>query len=266
MVATTRITHHGNHRPIHTGIAGSGRHRQHVGIDGIAQEPFAKFASKGLAHGVTIATGLHRGLGGRLVHPSGFQNKTNLFQRHLQSEIIDQAKVEGDLLLLVLLLISGSRILTVKHFAVSCDVAKMSVRMADHHPALVITPMADHLDIEFIHLLLQGNRDALSLHHGLALSQSLGAEIFQHLQTVGRATDQRAQGDSDGKAHHPRARNAYTHGILQDIRTQIDLYPLRLPTQHLRCFRRSQGHGDRFRAANRRDHLPVDQRNDLLLD
>ena len=108
LVATARIAHHRDHRPIHAGIAGGCRHRQHVGIDRIAQEPLAKLPREGLAHGVAIATGLHRSLGSCLVHPGRLQDETDLLQGHLHSEVIDQSEVEGDLLVSLQLLMARS--------------------------------------------------------------------------------------------------------------------------------------------------------------
>ena len=138
------------------------------------------------------------------------------------------------------------------------------MRMADHHPALLVAPMAHHLDIQFIHLLLQGDGDTFALHHRFARGQSLGIELFQHLQAVGRAANQRTQGDGDGQSHHAGARNADSHRILQDIRAQIDLHPFGAIAQHLRRFRAGQGHSDRLRTSNGRNHLPMDQTYNTL--
>ena len=88
--------------------------------------------------------------------------------------------------------------------------------------------LAGNLYVEFLlDALLQHDADAVLGYVLLAGLQRLWGKVLQDLQLVLALPNQGSQGDGNGQAYHASARNAYSHGVLQDVGTQLGLYVFR---------------------------------------
>ena len=140
----------------------------------------------------------------------------------------------------------------------------MGVPTGNDGSGLVALRLAADLNIELLrNPLFQANLNPLFFDEKASFSHRLGSAIAQHLQLVGRLTNQGAQGDGDGQTNHTRARNPHPHGVLQDVRTEAHVNLLRTATKGLGSLRHTEGHGNGFGTTNGWNHLALDEADNL---
>ena len=162
-----------------------------------------------------------------LVELGRIQDKPDFLDRHVHGKIIHQIKRELQSLLLIIFLcaILGQLVQQYRFILRQIDKARMLVGYNRGSPLLPVP--ACHLDIKFVYILLEPDMNLLVGYHPLALFQSLRSKVAQYLQFIFRLADQASQRNGDRQAYHPRTGNPDSHGILQDIRTQINFNAFR---------------------------------------
>ena len=106
--------------------------------------------------------------------------------------------------------------------------------------------------------------DALFVDEASAGLYGLGSAILQHLQLIGGLAYQGTQRHSNGKPNHACAGNAYPHGILQNVGTQLEGNLLRSAAQYLGSLGNAQGNGNRLGTPNGWYNFGLHQSDNLL--
>ena len=126
--------------------------------------------------------------------------------------------------------------------------------------------LADDIHIELVaSLLVQGNADAPLGNESSATLHCLWSAVVQNLQAIGAFSYQRTQGYGYGQAHHARSRDTNTHGILEHIGTEANLYTLGLFAQSLRGMGHTESHTHGFCTPDSGYHLSLYKSKDFIL-
>ena len=96
--------------------------------------------------------------------------------------------------------------------------------------------------------------------------QTFRRKVLDDLQPVVRLPDQDTQGNGDRQPDHPCARDAHSHGVLQDVGGKQYADFFRFLSQQLCGTCGTQRHRHRLRTAHGRNYLPVDQLDNLFSD
>ena len=166
------------------------------------------------------------------------------------------------------------------HFVVALALAAVRSRILDY---FVVEPQIDEIvvaardygrgamraardfgfDVEFFFdILFEIDRDPLFGYIFFTLLDGLRVGIFQHFESVFRASDQGPEGHGDRQSDHPGPGNPDAHGVFEDVGAQAHDDPFGLSAQRFRGARRAQRHGDRFGAPDGGHHFAVDEVDD----
>ena len=87
----------------------------------------------------------------------------------------------------------------------------------------------DDIDEQLVGVVLfQSDMHAVLGNIGLACLHGLAVTVAKNLQLQFGSSDERSQGNGDGKSHHAGARDAHAHSVFQDVCTQAQLNVLGL--------------------------------------
>ena len=126
--------------------------------------------------------------------------------------------------------------------------------------------LAHHIYIELVASLLVKGDVYASLGNELpATLHGLGGAVVQNLQAIGALSYQRTQGYGYGQTHHARSRDTNTHGILEHIGTEANLYALGLFAQSLRGMGHTESHTHGFCTPDSGYHLSLYKSKDFIL-
>ena len=136
------------------------------------------------------------------------------------------------------------------------------VRVCSLYPclSLLVSGAAHHVDIQLVGVLvLERDMYAVFGDECLAALHVLLLAVAQHFQLQFRLAHERAEGYGNGQTDHSRAGDAYAHGVFEDVGAESHFDMPGHGAQQFCSFRHAQCHGDRFGAADGRNHLPVHQ-------
>ena len=262
LVATATVAHHRNHGATHTGIAGRSGAGDDMREDVVAKDAMTQRTVHRLAQAMTIIA-LDRLLGSLHIIFLGLEDERDFIKRSGGSKLIDHREIELDIIISLITLRSIP--LIEDHITIALHIHEVGMRTGDDGCGLCIICIAAHLDIEFIHIsLLQLDVDVGILDKLLALLQTVGSQILEHLEFILRLSDESTERYGDRQAYHTRARNTYTHGILEHVRTQEHLDTLRALAQSGGSLSCTESHRHRFGTTDGRHYFLVDERDDAL--
>ena len=103
------------------------------------------------------------------------------------------------------------------------------------------------------------------LHHLDGLGGDILVDVLQQLQALLRVAELSAQGGGVFQAHPGKAGDAHAHAVFVDAGVDLQLHGDHLAAHGVRGVCGGQGHADRLRAAQCRDHLLVQQGDQFFL-
>ena len=194
----------------------------------------------------------------------GFEDEADFVNRGSGGKVVHLA--QGQFHAFLFLFRSAFAPFVERNFPVAAEVDKVGMSSADDSGRHVVSACAGHFDVKFLFdVVFQCNVDAIGFgYHLFAFFYRFGCAVFQHFQLVFRFSDECAEGNGDRQPYHACARNAYAHGILQDVRTQVDVDVFGLAAQGFGCFCCTECYGYRFGTTNGWHHFSFHQSDDLL--
>ena len=257
LIAAAGVAHHRHHRTRHAGVARGGSIGQHPGKEAVAHDVQLPPAAQRPPQRMTVfATQCQ--FGRSHIEPARLVDERQFVDRRRQRIVENPSQRQR----YARLFLSRRRTRpAVEHdLAVAGQIDEAGVRTRDHRFGPPSARRTMHFDIERLgDPLFERDRHGIGRKIIARTRHRFGRHVAQHLQPAFRPPDLRAERHGDRQPDHPRTGNPDAHRIFEDIGAQQHLDTFGQAAEQLAGTRRTQRHGHRFGAPDRRHDLAPKQ-------